>query len=189
VATEASRRARQANAEILGQRWFSAGSRAEAMEFIQDLLRPARSRVLIADPYLGTLQLGQFLYAVPPKQVQVTLLTTRLAFNPFEKDETKLTMLTSFQKNLEQLKEHHKLLPRVLVISDKQLHDRFLVVDDDVWFVGNSLSSLGEKASMIVRLPNPDPVIAQLQSLISAGQELDRYIRKVNRDSSPSGRP
>jgi len=186
VAMEARKRERQANAELLGQRWFSAGSRTEAMEFIQDLLRPARSRVIVADPYLGTLQLGQFLYAVSARQVQVTLLTTALAFKPGE-GETKQAVLTSFQKSLEQLKEHRQLDPRVVVISDKQLHDRFLVVDDDVWFVGNSLNGLGEKASMIVRLPDPLPVTEQLQKLIASGEKLDRYIRKVNRDSARSG--
>ena len=39
------------------------------------------------------------------------------------------------------------------------IHDRFLVIDDAVWFTGNSLNHLGERASMILRLPNPTEVL------------------------------
>jgi hypothetical protein len=187
VAKEARKRERQANARLYGQQWFSAGSREEAMQFIQDLLRAARSRVMIADPYLGALQLAQFLYAVSARKVKVTLLTTKLAFTPSAPDETRQTMLALFQQHLAQLKELHRLQPLVAVISTSELHDRFLVVDDDVWFVGNSLNSLGDKASMIVRLPDPTPVIAQLQSLTSAAPALDAYIRKSNKTGASSG--
>lgn len=194
VAAEARKRERQANARLYGQQWFSAGSREEAMQFIQDLLRAARSRVIIADPYLGALQLTQFLYAVPSRQVKVTLMTTKLAFTPPSSKETeqstketKQSMLALFQHHLTQLKEHHRLHPQVAVIASSELHDRFLVIDDDVWFVGNSLNSLGEKASMLVRLPDPMPVIEQLQSLASAAPGLDAYTRKVNKAGAGPG--
>lgn len=185
VAKEAMKRERLADAKHYGQRWFPEGSRDEAAHFIRELLRAARSRVMIADPYLGALQLGQFLYTVHGSEVNVTLLTTKLAFNP-NSAETKLGLLEAFKHILGDLNKHQQLAPDVRVISASSLHDRFLVVDDDVWFVGNSLNSLGEKASMIVRLPNPNEVIEQLQALSSTAPSLDVYIDKLRRAGTGS---
>ena len=180
IAFEARKREKLADAKHYGQRWFPEGSRDEAVHFIRELLRAARSRVIIADPYLGALQLGQFLYAVHGSEVSLSLLTTKLAFNP-KHGETKLGLLEAFKHSLDDLKKYQQLAPKINVISSSSLHDRFLVVDDDVWFVGNSLNSLGEKASMIVRLPNPDEVIRQLQELSSKASTLDEYIGKLSR--------
>lgn len=182
VAAETRKRERLAEAKHYGQRWFAEGSRDEAAHFIRELLRGARSRVMIADPYLGALQLGQFLYALHGSEVSITLLTTKLAFNPKLK-ETKLGLLEAFKHSLEELNMYQKLVPEVSIISASSLHDRFLVVDDDVWFVGNSLNSLGEKASMIVRLPNPNEVIERLQALGSKAPGLDAYIDKLPKEA------
>lgn len=180
VAFEARKREKLADAKHFGQHWFPQGSRDEAAHFIRELLRAARSRVIIADPYLGALQLGQFLYTVHGSEVSVILMTTKLAFNS-KSSETKLSLLEAFQRSLEVLNKHQQLKPEVRVIPSSNLHDRFLVVDDDVWFMGNSLNSLGEKASLIVRLPNPDEVIRQLQELSSKASTLDEYIGKLSR--------
>ena len=180
VAVETRKRERLADAKHYGQRWFAEGSRDEAAHFIRELLRAARSRVMIADPYLGALQLGQFLYTVHGSEVSVTLMTTKLAFNP-KSSETKLDLLVAFKHSLEELNRYQQLVPEVRIISPSSLHDRFLVVDDDVWFVGNSLNSFGEKASMIVRLPNPNEVIERLQELRAKALTLDGYIQMMSR--------
>jgi len=185
VAVEARKRERLSDAKHYGQRWFPEGSRDEAAHFVRELLRTARSRVMIADPYLGALQLGQFFYALHGSAVNLTLLTTKLAFNP-KHAETKLSLLEAFKHSLDNLNKYQQLVPKISVISSSTLHDRFLVVDDDVWFVGNSLNSLGEKASMIVRLPNPNEVIEQLQALASAAPSLDDYIGTLSKTGAGS---
>jgi len=178
VAVDAVRREQLAEARHYGQRWFPEGSREDAASFVRGLLRSARRRVIIADPYLGALQLGQFLYALHGSELNVSLLTTKLAFNP-KPDEAKRSLLEAFKLSLSDLSKHQQFVPKVSIISSSRLHDRFLVVDDNVWFVGNSLNSLGEKASMIVRLPNPNEVIDRLQDLAAHAQSLDAYIGQL----------
>jgi hypothetical protein len=141
---------------------------------VQTLLRGATSRIIIADPYLSELQVDQFLYAVYGEEINVSILTTNQAFNTKDKN-SKQDALASFMDSLAQLKKHQKLEPKVTVIPESALHDRFLIVDSDVWFVGSSLNSLGEKSSMIVRLPNPDEVIIRLEVLADAGHSLASY--------------
>ncbi len=188
VAIEARKRERLAEAKQYGQRWFDEGSRAEAAHLIRELLRAAHTRVMVADPYLGATQLGQFLYAVHGSEVSVTLLTTSLAFQP-QRDagQTKVEQLHVFKRSLEELNKHQQLTPDVRVISASSLHDRFLVIDDDVWFVGNSLNSLGEKASMIVKLPDPNEVIERLHELVTTGKTLNTYLKEASKGTFAQG--
>jgi hypothetical protein len=178
VAIASSQRDRVAIAQEYGQRWFPNGSREEAMRFIQGEIRKARERVIIADPYWGSLQVGQFLYVVDGNAVNVTLLTSSLAFKG-DKLKSKIEKLKSFKKMIGQLDTDAKVIVDARVLPSSALHDRFLVIDNIVWFLGNSLNTLGDKASMLVKLPNPDEVIKQLQSMKVKAETLNSYIETV----------
>lgn len=180
VAIAASQRGKIASAKQYGQRWFANGSREEAMRFVQGEIRKARLRVMVADPYLSGLQLGQFLYAVNGDTVKVTLLTSGLAFMS---KEQKPSRLDDFKNQLNQLAIDVKVTADVRVLPSSVLHDRFLVIDDTVWFLGNSLNALGDKTSMIVKLPNPDEVIGQLETMLKQAESLDCYREKQSKAS------
>lgn len=175
IAIAASRREKLANAKQYGQRWFPDGSREDAMRFVQGELRRAKSRVMIADPYLAGMQLGQFLYAVNPETISVTLLTSGLAFKSKEQEPSKTD---DFNQRLAQLEKDAKVTAKAYVLQSSILHDRFLVIDDAVWFLGNSLNTLGDKASLIVKLPNPDEVIDQLEGMLNQAIPLDDYRKR-----------
>lgn len=172
IAVAAAHREKIANAKRYGQRWFPDGSRKEAMDFIQDELKRAKSRVIVADPYLAGLQLVQFLYAVNPETVLVTLLTSIRAFKSKGKV---LSRIEGFSRQLAQLKKHTKVSANTYVLQSAVLHDRFLVIDGEVWFLGNSLNTLGDKASLILKLPNPDEVIGQLENMLKKAIPFDDY--------------
>ena len=53
-----------------------------------------------------------------------------------------------------------------------------------MWIAGSSLNSLGEKASMVVRLPNPDEVIDRLQDLMAKAIDLEAYISELSSTST-----
>lgn len=172
IATAAAHREKIASAKQYGQRWFSDGSREEAMRFVQGELRRAKARIMIADPYLAGLQLGQFLYAVNPETTTVTLLTSGLAFKSQAQEPSKID---DFSLRLAQLERDAKVAAKTYVLRSSILHDRFLVIDDAVWFLGNSLNTLGDKASLIVKLPNPDEVIGQLEGMLKQAVPFDDY--------------
>ncbi|WP_413437136.1 VPA1262 family N-terminal domain-containing protein [Sulfuriferula sp. GW1] len=175
VVIAASQREKLASAKQYGQRWFANGSRTEAMRFVQGEIRKARSRVMIADPYLAGLQLGQFLYAVNGNAVKVILLTSGLAF---KSKGAKASLLEDVKNRLDHLAKQVKVTADVRVLAPSVLHDRFLVIDDAVWFLGNSLNALGDKTCMIVKLPNPDEVIEYLQTMLEQAESFDSYREK-----------
>ena len=52
----------------------------------------------------------------------------------------------------------------------------FLVVDGEVWLSGNSFSTLGERAGMIVRLLDPEPVVGPLEEFWDDGRVLSEWL-------------
>lgn len=179
VNLEDRKRKKLAQAEEYGQCWFTSGSRVEAAKFIQNILRSANYRVIIADPYLGTLQVGQFLYAINPRKVKLQLLTTKLAFE--SGCQSKVDQLNFFNEKINELSKHQKLNIDVKIISSLSLHDRFLVIDDEVWFMGSSLNSIGDKGSMLMKLTNPTPMIELLEDFSRQAKSLDSYMDEISK--------
>jgi hypothetical protein len=188
------RRTQRAAAKQYKQTWFDSGQRDEALAFLRQQLARARSSVMVADPYFGWLQIYQFLQAVPRTQVDFTILTSRLAFEsefadsgamPEEKADAPASAptpeperLARFTHSLAELNRRGMKSITALVLSGKTppLHDRFLVIDDDVLFLGNSLNALGERASLILSVPDSEPILAKLMAMASTAQAFESYV-------------
>jgi hypothetical protein len=191
IAQAARSRNMAASAAHHDQHWFGSGSRQAAMEFIRSRVGRARKRILVADPYFGVLEIPQFLLAITSDTVKVQILTSALAFGgdsaeAYGEDgnESKVARrqrrTRRFQREVERLKKMGNAQVDVVVLlgQSPSLHDRFLVVDDEVWFLGNSLNTLGERASMVIRLPDPRPVIRKLETMFSLGRSFDKYYQQ-----------
>lgn len=183
------------NAKRFDQYWFDGNSREEAMSFIRSKISRARNQIIIADPYFGMLQIPQFLLAVTSGTVQIKILTSRLAFETefspesndsnIQTNDRKITTLISklelFSEELERVKKMGNPNIEAMVLLGKSpiLHDRFLVVDDNIWFMGNSLNTLGERASMIIKLPNPDNILYALNKMTLEAKSFYQYQQNI----------
>ena len=58
----------------------------------------------------------------------------------------------------------------VLNQSTPDLHDRFLQVDDDIWFIGHSFNEIGKSNSLMLKVPDAKEVSAHL-SIIEDGEQ------------------
>ncbi len=195
VGLAARQREKAADAARFDQHWFGNGARQEAMAFVRMRVGRARSRIMVADPYFGVLQVPQYLLAITSDVVKVRILTSRLAFEggcsiedgqegAYASLPTNiLDRLGQFSMKVEQLKKEGNAEVDVMVLPGKSpiLHDRFLVVDDDVWFLGNSLNTLGERASMIIKLPNPDEVLRELDKMLMQAETFDTYCQRTKK--------
>ena len=47
------------------------------------------------------------------------------------------------------LARHNAQYPSIVLIETKNIHDRFLIVDEDVYHIGASLKDLGKKLRII----------------------------------------
>ncbi len=208
VAEAEQRRIRRAAAKQYKQTWFDVGQRNKALVFLREQFARARMSVMVADPYFGARQILQFLHAVPRTQIDFIILTSRLAFEYAETNDamqdnvTDQTMispsieaedekLASFSHSLGTLQRRGMKSVTALVLKGETppLHDRFLVIDDEVLFLGNSLNTLGVRASLILKVPDSEPILAKLKGMTgpSLAIPFETYAtQRRNPSTSPS---
>lgn len=181
IGQAAEHRRMLAMASEQNQKFFSAASREIAMIFIRNLISKAKHKVLIADPYFSKLQITQFLYAVSNVAVNIEIITSQLAFTG--KAEERVGHAKALKAALYHAEsETQRSIHAKVLIGEIALHDRFLVIDNNVWFMGNSLSDIGQRASMILKVPYPDEVINELVAIQETAIPLDEFIN--NHDST-----
>ena len=126
----------------------------------------ARQEVFVADSYFSGQELSSYLHFVRRLNVHLKVLTSRDAFG---NNQERPGALLRIKQSLTTFLRRGFTNVDVRVMRNKEgdpvLHDRFLVVDGAVWFSGNSFNAIGQRESMIVKLPNPAPVIKRLNRL------------------------
>ncbi|BBJ27430.1 ORF6N domain-containing protein [Athalassotoga saccharophila] len=113
--------------EIPTQGIFFDGQIFDAYKFVCDLIRSAKKSIILIDNYID--------------ESVFTLLTKR-------KPEVKVIIFVGkITKQLElDLKKYNAQYPFIEMIELKNIHDRFLIIDDkDVYHIGASLKDLGKK--------------------------------------------
>ena len=105
---------------------FFDGQIYDAYEFICDLIKSAKTRIVLIDNY-----------------VDDTVLTM------LDKRETGVLATIYTQKKSPQFKldiaKHNAQYPAIDVKEFKKSHDRFLIIDDSVYLIGASLKDAGKK--------------------------------------------
>jgi len=163
-------------------------SKLRALEIIRELLGQARDRCILCDPYLSASDVIQLVPFVRIQRLPIWLLGSKsfLKMKSYESSKrpagnTLLKCLREFIASrgfvktppvetegdvlLRQLRELHtqdttlNLSCRVLRGDKSPVHDRFLVVDDDVYLLGSSLNEFGSRATTLFKAPAPERLI------------------------------
>ncbi len=165
-----------------GQRLFHAGTANEAENFIRSLIQSARKQVIIIDPFFDTVDLFKFVLGIP-SPVDITIMTSKDVMNRYTEFETangsKLTIGYEIDmqiKNFIEKEPRYKIQVQVMTGDKPVFHDRFLIIDDEVWLSGNSLNDIGERTSMLLQLPNPQELLDFVDK-VTDGELKDRIIK------------
>ncbi len=126
---------------------FYDGQIYDAYTFVADLIRKADRRIILIDNYID--------------DTVLTLLDKR-------KDKVAATVYTSrMTKELEvdSLKHNAQYRPIEIHIFKKS-HDRFLVIDDDVYLIGASIKDLGKKwfGFTLMESITPEEILERLKT-------------------------
>ena len=169
-----NRRSRRQAAEDYDQKWFHREP-SEAAQYIRRKIGKAHNTVLIVDPYFAGRELLGFGHAIRRSEVQVRILTSARVLKKKAGPQL-LTFLNDTFKD-------DSTKPKIRVMGqNSSVHDRFLIVDDIVWLSGNSLHTIGERAGMIIKLPDPEPVIELLHGFWCQAPTLPDWL--TNRPAS-----
>ena len=105
---------------------FYDGQIFDAYVFVSDLIRSARNRIILIDNYID--------------ESVLVLLSKREASVSAEIRTGHITR----QLKLD-VQKHNSQYPPVIIVRTHNVHDRFLITDDDVYHLGASLKDLGKK--------------------------------------------
>lgn len=169
------------------ERWFH-GDQEAATNFVRNLFSTAKQRLWIIDPYFTTVELVKYALATSNTKLPVLLVTSAEAMNKKDRIDPKLPAAEVLNAQLPNLSKHGNFTIRVLK-GTPAVHDRFLVVDDAVWFSGNSLHTIGERAGMVVKLRNSADIIANLDEIFKSDRIADWQEWLANRQSFAPASP
>jgi len=164
------------------QRWID--DPATARVFLRGLIGSAREEVFVADCFFNGEDLAAYLHFVRRLNVSIKVLTSREAF---EAIPDTAAAIRGMQASIESF--HQRGIQNIVVRlmhnkgGEPILHDRFLAVDGAVWFSGNSLNAIGQRESVIIKLPDPASVMERLNRLFET--ESDDFSSFANLQSSP----
>ena len=105
----------------------------DAYTFASDLVKSARQRIVLIDNYVDESTL--MLLSKRKPEVEATIFTARIS---------QILQLD--------IQRHNAEYPPVTVNEYRQSHDRFLIIDDDIYHIGASLKDLGKKWFAFSRL-------------------------------------
>lgn len=115
---------------------FYDGQIFDAYKFITDLIKKAKTEIILIDNYID--------------ETVLTMLDNR-------KPNVSATIYTSHfgEKMNLALSKHNSQYQPITIVHFNKSHDRFLIIDDDVYLIGGSIKDLGKKVSTFVKLSIP----------------------------------
>ncbi len=120
--------------DIFKDKIFYNGDMYEGYSFIKDLFNKAIKRIIIIDAYLD--------YSVLEMLIDINIPITIYIY---PSSPITLRELSIFEKN-------HDLT----IIRTNKYHDRFIIIDDELYNIGSSIKDIGRKISHISRLESID---------------------------------
>ena len=112
------------------------------------ILNSAHERVYICDVYFDAKSLSRFVLPMSSRTVKVKILSGKKELKSEGKRERLANSIKEMNKsgiaNVE---------CRLLTGKKAELHDRFIVADDQVWMLGCSLNEFGNRATTLIRVP------------------------------------
>ena len=176
--TEAGgRRDRHQAASDYDQQWFYRAP-SEAAQYVRQIIGRARDTVLIVDPYFAGRELFAFGHAIRRPEVALRILTSAQGLREAGRGDPNIAPGSELLQILNASFKVYSTQPEIHVLAGNPppVHDRFLTVDGNVWFSGNSLHTIGERAGMIVKLPDPVPVITRLEAFWRNAPTLSEWL-------------
>ena len=114
------------------ERIFSTGCVFDAWEYVAALVREAKNRIVLIDNYCD--------------ERTLTLLSKR-------QSNVECTIFTRFKEAFDtDLEKHNRQYPAIKKVQLPQKeHDRFLMIDDTVYILGDSLKNLGHSMTTVLK--------------------------------------
>lgn len=132
--------------QIQSENIFATGSIWDAWAFVSELIRNAKQRIVLIDNYVD----DRVLSILSKRSIGV-----------------QATIHTRYNKQFQtDLDKHNEQYPKINFIQlCNKNHDRFLIIDDEVYLLGASLKDIGASLCAIIKMhANPETILDLLKN-------------------------
>ncbi|MCK9220776.1 MAG: phospholipase D family protein [Bacteroidales bacterium] len=121
--------------------------KTNAKSIIREIINNANDTCYLCDPYFSSMDIIEFAFHIKNSGVKINILNSKGAVS---KEEAKkiATVINEYNN-----KQFGKIEVRILR-GNSILHDRFIVTDKNVWFIGSSFNEFGNRATCIAKVPD-----------------------------------
>lgn len=164
-------------AKKLDQFCFDSGD-LQSAGIIRSLIRDAKKEVYLIDAYFRMQDMRAFCYAAELESVKFTVVTSAECLR--NKDNVLDKEAGQALSGVLSLGACPNVDIKVMNGDKSPIHDRFLVIDGNVWLLGSSFGSLGKRFGMMIKVPNPDPVLEKIKKIINGdkSENFESWIKK-----------
>lgn len=161
--------------------------REQAREAVSKHLNKASKVCMMLDPYFGAGDLF-YVYLIRNASIPVQIITSaaflkKNAIGPKGGKMRQGILLDRALKKFRRAVPFQNVEIKVLPGKDSPLHDRYLVVDDTVYLLGSSLNEFGSRATTLIKVPHPLPMIEKAKQWwgdASKATPLADFLRDLN---------
>lgn len=118
-----------------------------AKTIIREIINNANDTCYLCDPYFSSMDIVEFAFRIKSSGVKINILNSKGAVT---KEEAKKIVAVIDEYNK---KQFGKIEVRILRGNNGILHDRFIVTDKNIWFIGSSFKEFGNRATCIAKVP------------------------------------
>jgi hypothetical protein len=138
--------------DISSEKLFFKDKHFDAYKFVVELIKTAKSNIIVIDNYLNNSILDIFSHT--EKSIEKSIITT-------SKCKIDKSAITTFEKQ-------HGMIS---IIKSNEFHDRFIILDNnEIYAFGGSLKDLGSKTTTVNKLEDPkicSELISRIENISS----------------------
>jgi hypothetical protein len=117
-----------------------------AKSIIRDIINNANDTCYLCDPYFSSMDIVEFAFQIKNSGVRINILNSKECISKDEANKI-ATVINEYNS-----KPFGKIEVRILR-GNSILHDRFIVTDKNIWFIGSSFNEFGNRATCIAKVP------------------------------------
>ena len=124
--------------------------RTAAKDKIRAILNTAKKQCYLCDPYFAVSDLVDFAFYIQNSGVPIRII------NKSGKDFVDRAKAKILLDAIDQYKATPFKGIECRMLHDDLLHDRFIVCDENVWYLGSSFNEFGKRATCVAKVPEAD---------------------------------
>ncbi|MFD2903803.1 VPA1262 family N-terminal domain-containing protein [Sphingobacterium anhuiense] len=151
-----------------------------AKSIIREIINNANDTCYLCDPYFSSMDIVEFAFQIKNSGVKINILNSKEAVS---KEEAKkiATVINEYNH-----KPFGKIEARILR-GNSILHDRFIVTDKNVWFIGSSFNEFGNRATCIAKIPDSSGklIIKEIEKWYNSdefSQDIIEYTKELDNE-------